>query len=444
MDREDLNDEIETGFATPRQEINDWARVLGGRDAETIRGYLGRCVRSGNEPTIEGMRSALRSAQPPTVPGPTMPAAEAAYRQGGGIELARSVPRHSVRNFTGDGAEDRAYRFGQWVAGTLLGNQQARQWCEQRGLLQRAMSEGSNERGGYLVPEEFASDLIILVEKYGVFRRNANVISMNSDSYSTPRLTNELAATFVGESQEGTDDELNYDRLSLVAKKIMTLAPFSSELSDDATISIGDQLAGSAARAFAKKEDESGFNGDGTSTYGGMTGIREKLKDVSGVIANIAGLQVGSGNAYSELALVDFEGVVARLPEYADMNAKWYVSKRFYWNVMVKLLLASGSGVTATEIEDARQQKFLGYPVEFAQVMPTTEANSQVCALLGDLAMGALFGDRRSIRISLSDQPLFRQDDWLFKATERFDVNVHGVGDTTVAGPIVGLITAAS
>jgi len=31
----------------------------------------------------------------------------------------------------------------------------------------------------------------------------------------------------------------------------------------------------------------------------------------------------------------------------------------------------------------------LGYPGEFTHAMPYAEANSQVCALLGDLSMGA-------------------------------------------------------
>jgi len=30
------------------------------------------------------------------------------------------------------------------------------------------------------------------------------------------------------------------------------------------------------------------------------------------------------------------------------------------------------------------------------------------------------------------------------RGTDRFDINVHDVGNTSAAGPIVGLITAAS
>ncbi|HMS10339.1 MAG TPA: phage major capsid protein, partial [Pyrinomonadaceae bacterium] len=106
---------------------------------------------------------------------------------------------------------------------------------------------------------------------------------------------------------------------------------------------------------------------------------------------------------------------------------------------------ASGNGVTATEIEDARNRRFLGYPVVFSQVMPSTEANSQVCAVFGDLSLGARLGDRRAFTTAIDDSILFRKDALLFRATARFDINVrYGVGDTTKAGPIVGLITAGS
>ena len=38
----------------------------------------------------------------------------------------------------------------------------------------------------------------------------------------------------------------------------------------------------------------------------------------------------------------------------------------------------------------------------------------------------------------------FAEDQLAIRGTQRFDINVHDVGNTTAAGPIVGLITAAS
>ena len=88
------------------------------------------------------------------------------------------------------------------------------------------------------------------------------------------------------------------------------------------------------------KQNYTGWNGDGTSTYHKITGVCAKLKGLSGTIANIAGLVVGTGNAYSELILGDFTKVKSKLPQYADtVNAAWYCHKTFYHSVMEQLMV---------------------------------------------------------------------------------------------------------
>lgn len=399
--------------------------------------------------SFDDLKTAIREKRDKPQPEPPPRPAEA-VAQANGVQLARALPRHAkLRNFTGEDAAQRAFRFGQWILGGMLGNERAAKYCADNNILLRAQNETVNEKGGFLVPEEFGNDLIDLREQYGVFRRNAKVVPMMSDTRSDPRRTGGLTAYFVGESEAITVSEKNWDRVQLTAKKLSVLARYTSEVNEDSVISMADDLAGEIAYAFANKEDECGFNGDGTSTYGGIVGVREKLKGLSGTIANIAGLQVGTGNAYSELTLADFEGVVGLLPQYADTPmAKWFVHRSFYYNVMVKVMLASG-GVTAAEIEGARNQRFLGYGVEFTQVMPKAEANSQVCALFGDLSKAACFGSRRDTTLALSEHSRFANDEIEIRGTERFDINVHDVGNATATaadkqpGPIVGLITAA-
>lgn len=342
----------------------------------------------------------------------------------------------------------KAYRLGQWVRANM-GNRKAAQWCEERGL-KTAMSEGDNSLGGALVPDEFIPDLIVLREQYGAFRNWAQVVSMGSDVQSRPRLSTSLTVYNVGESDTITESNPTFDSVRLTAKKIGCVARTTSELNDDATIEIGAFIAQEMAYQFALAEDNAGYLGDGTSTYYGIVGVTSKLKALSGTIANIAGLTVGSGNAYSELALIDFEAVAGNLPLYADAGAEWVVHKSFYYNVMVKLMLAAG-GVTAEEIGGGRRRPmFLGYPVRFSQVMPKTEANSQVCALLGDGKRASLMGDRKMLSVEMDRSIGFLTDEIVWRGIQRFDINVHSVGNASatagsrVAGPVVGLITAAS
>ena len=160
--------------------------------------------------------------------------------------------------------------------------------------------------------------------------------------------------------------------------------------------------------------------------------------------AVIKGLQVASGNAYSEIALGDFEGVVSLMADEADDGAKWYVHRKFYFNVMHALARAAGVANMFELLSPRRERYFLSYPVEFVASMPSVEGNSQICALLGDLTLGAYLGQRKALTIDRSEHVHFVNDQIGFRGMERIDINAYGVGDTTEAGVIVGLITAAS
>lgn len=168
------------------------------------------------------------------------------------------------------------------------------------------------------------------------------------------------------------------------------------------------------------------------------------LRAVDEIIANIKGLKVGTGNAYSELTLDDFEGVVAILPEDVDDAAKWFCSKKFFYTVMYKLARAAGAADLFAILTDKKERFFMGYPVEFVSAMPSAEADSQICALLGDLSLGAYLGERKQLSIAKSSDVYFANDQIGVRGIERVAITVYGVGDTTEAGPVVGLITAAA
>ncbi len=360
----------------------------------------------------------------------------------------------SVKNFRRDTkreSSEAAYRFGMWASALLGKSELAAQYCldhgvkliDEQGREFKTMKESINTTGGYLVPPEFENDLIDLREEYGVFRRFSRVTPMMRDTKSLGRRIGGLTAYFSGEATAPTESEKTWDQITLTARKLMTLTRISSELNEDIIVALGDDLAGEVGYAFANKEDECGFNGDGTSTYGGIEGVRNRLKTVYTASGGV-GLVVGAGNAYSELTLANFNSVVGSLPEYADNRVTRWFCGRFFWSTVMQRLATAAGGVTAEEIEGKRMRTFLGYPVETSQVMPKTEANSQVPVVFGDLRLASRFGDRRQTTISMSEHRYFDTDEIGIKGSERFDIVVHDVGDTTNAGPVVGLIMASS
>lgn len=362
--------------------------------------------------------------------------------------------KDSGGNYRGawDSAEQ-AKNFGMFILATVGGNENARKYLEEQGIElrfvtgEKAMGEGTQTGGGAIVPTEFIPNLIMLQEKYGVYRRNATVYPMASDSSVAPKLSAGLTVYCPGEGATITASDLTLGTVGLTAKMWCTLTAISAQLDEDSAIPLGELVGRQIAQAFAKKEDEVGFLGDGTSTYFGHTGITGALRGVDATIANIKSLVVAAGNAYSEITLANFDTVCGTLPDYADdEDAKWYAHRKFYYTVMLRLALAAG-GVNATEIiqgRGAREKTFLSYPVEFSQVMPKAEGNSQICSVLGNLRQGAYLGDRRQLTIARSNEVYFATVQIGIRGTQRVAVTVHGVGNTTDAGPICGLIMAAS
>jgi HK97 family phage major capsid protein len=366
----------------------------------------------------------------------------------------------NLKAFKGADAEFKAYAFGLWATWSLKSSIKGQridpaipEWLANHGIIEKAangqyftkaQSESVNSAGGDLVPEEFLPELIRLVESYGVVRANARVRPMTRETLALPRRTGGLTAYFVGEEINDSGTAITKSSVAttkhqLVARKLATYTLESVELVEDAAVSIGDFIAQEIALAFANKEDDCGFNGTGTSTYGHIVGVLPFAGTASTVTAATA------NTAFSTLDLADFHAVTAKLPQYARANAKWYVSSAGFSDAMERLAYAGG-GNTVMNIQGGSSLSFLGYPVVITQVLNSTQTAQTSTKLLafGDLAMGVTFGDRRSMTIQTDESRHFDTDQVAIKGTERFDIACHTFDSTSAAGPVIVLKTPAS
>jgi HK97 family phage major capsid protein len=361
----------------------------------------------------------------------------------GGINVQRNP-----FNGSADDKNLKAYVFGQY-ARHLAGVKSASKWLSDNGHL-KAQTEGTNNQGGFTVPEIVSSDLIWLREMYGVARRNSRIYPMSSDTLLVPSATGSTTVYYASEATAITDSQLTFAQVSLSAKKLAVLTIASKELGEDTVIDLGAALARDMAYAIAKEEDNACFNGDGTSTYGSITGILRAVYGLNATKANIAGVVLGaalSGASFSNFTLANFQAMVAKLPTYAD-NAKWYMHKDLFFNGVADKLIALG-GNAILDIQNAYTQAptLFGYPIEWVQNMPKTAAATTPVAILGDLSKGVAFGDRRAMTVEVSDQVKFVEDALTYKATERFAFNAHDVGNVNsdaslkVPGSLIVLAT---
>ncbi len=350
-----------------------------------------------------------------------------------------------LKNIKGEGAADRAYRAGQFFLATMYGNAKAKAWCDENGLLVKAQSEGVATAGGYLVPEELSNEIIVLRNDYGLARRALRVMPMGRDTITIPKLVSGLTMYFTGEGAAATATDPVWGNVRLAAKKASVLTLYSSELDEDAAFSIGDILTGEIAYAYALGEDNCLFNGDGSSTYGGITGLRTIFNNGVGSLAGAVDAASGH-DTMAEIDATDLASVQGALPQYVYTrgNPTWYCSQTMWANVFERIIGASG-GVTKDQASGRTVREYNGYPVEITPAMlapasASTDASNVAMILFGDLSMSVAMGERRGMTLSRSTEYKFAEDQIAIKGTERFDINCHNTGDTSTAGSIVALM----
>ena len=350
--------------------------------------------------------------------------------------------RRSVGRIPGFDSEEQAYMAGMWLKAQLGGDEEARQWCGWN-CEKRVLVTGVNATAGFLVPDEFESAIIVNREEFGIARQVCRVVSMGSDVLNIPSWLTSPAAVWVQENANLTLADPTFGQVQLTAAKLTRLTQVSSEMFEDSAIDLAAWLAKDIARAFAEAEDDALFNGDNTNNFGGIHGIAQQFDDDNTLVGAID-TPTANAEQFGELLLADISALIAGLPLYALNNAKFYISQLGFATSMEAIAHAGGGRTAQTTADNRIENSFMGYPVVKTNKMPAISGNldNQAMILFGDMEAAVVLGDRRSIRLSVLNELYALADNIGIKATERIDIQAHGVGTSTVGGegPIVALM----
>jgi HK97 family phage major capsid protein len=384
----------------------------------------------------------LRAVLEPAAPAAPAPVVAEQPKK---VEIRAINPHHTTLRAFNDSPEavESAYRCGRWLRAHVFKNSDDLRWCKDHGVEARALNEGSNSAGGSLVPEEFANRVIRLVETYGTYPGAVENVSMSRDTMVIPKRLSGTTAYFVGEGSSVTESEPTYGNVSLVAKKLAVGCRMSTEVVEDALVSLADAVATEFSTSLSFKIDQCGWIGDGTSQYGGVNGVVNKINDGTHTASVVS---AASGNtAFETLDIEDFLAVMGKLPLYARQGAAWYVSPAGYASSIARLKYAAG-GNTVENIGAGAGESFLGYPVRMVHVMNSTLGAdaSKVKVLFGNLNLACIYARRRDFSVRLFDQVYATTDQLLLQGTMRFDSVAHTLGTTSEVGPVIALRSAAS
>lgn len=309
----------------------------------------------------------------------------------------------------------------------------------------KAYSTGSATQGSAIVPEVFIPDLIKNVLEYGVARRLSRVRQMPEKKIIIPRSTGNLTMYYPDENTAGTESTGTYNNITLDAKTGVVLTKASREILQDTGIDFVEDLMDDIARAIALAEDNAMLIGDGSATYAGMTGFERKY----GVTATDGGYVVVGGADTTAHTAAQLNTAIGRLPQYARANAVWTCTPQIKVEIFDRLADSTPGGLTLGELTGfGLVQRWKGIPIIENNVMssvlvasttnrPGFTAGDQIDVLLGDFSRAASFGERLGLEIMQSTERGFDTNSVWFRGVVRHDVNVHDVGTSTAAGPVV-------
>ena len=135
----------------------------------------------------------------------------------------------------------------------------------------KAMSVGSGQDGGYLVPPETEAEIGRLISKASPFRDICDVRQVSGMVYNKPFNTTGHAAGWIGETASrpqttsATLAQLSYQTMELYAMPAATQA-----LLDDSIVNIDDWMARECQTVFGEQETNAFTNGDGVTAPKGL------------------------------------------------------------------------------------------------------------------------------------------------------------------------------
>ena len=282
------------------------------------------------------------------------------------------------------------------------------------------MSPAGGEEGGYLVPtEQINMEIRRMVMEVGLAARIGYQQPIAAGGGLALHRLGGPTAYWKAAGAAGTPSTPTAGGIRLSPETLMALVNVDMELFEDSRTNLGNYLATEFAYAMGYKEDQAAFIGDGSPTYGGITGILNSDR-VTVVLMTTGGDAFGGVN-YQELCSVE-----AELADMGFDNAAWLMHATVL--ARLKVLIDFAGTPIWQKPSEKEPAELMGYKHHITGFFPRASASAADSRFLafGNFGQGLLYGTRSRLAIDFSDAARFDYLQRSFRAYERIDIAVAG------------------
>ena len=282
----------------------------------------------------------------------------------------------------------------------------------------KVLGEGQGDQGGFLVPEQFTTQLLALALEDSVVRSRAFRLPMTSLTLALPTIVDTTHATNVyggvrgywtPESGSYTSSEPSFGRVQLTAKKLTGYTSAANELLADAAISLEALLLRLFPAALAYFEDDAFINGVGAGQPVGIINA-----DALVTVAK------ETGQAATTIVTENIDKMYSRMLPSSRGRAVWLAHPDALPQIvsMSRSVGTGGSAVMMNNMAGAAPAAIYGRPLILSE-------KCQTLGTAGDLFFVDfgyyVIGDRQSLSMAASPHVRFQNDETVWRFTQRVD-----------------------
>ena len=236
---------------------------------------------------------------------------------------------------------------------------------------------GTDESGGYLVPEEMETDIVKGLEDENIVRKLATKVQ-TSGLHKINIAATKPAALWVEEGGQLTFGDGTFDQVSLDAHKLHVGIKVTEELLYDAAFNLEKYITEEFTRALANAEEDAFLNGDGVNK---PTGIFDSKK----------GGELGGTTKTQTITADELIDLVYSLDRPYRKRAAFILNDATVAQIR-KLKDVNGAYIWQPSLKDGEPDGLLGYPAYTSAFAPKAE-KGKLAVAFGDFSYYKI-GDR--------------------------------------------------
>ena len=282
----------------------------------------------------------------------------------------------------------------------------------------KASNEEAGSAGGFLVPDAFVANLLMVALEQAIIRPRAFIVPMAGEHVKIPAVQDTTHATNVfggvqaywtAESGSLTESNPVFRQLGLTAKKLTGYTTVTNELLADSAIGLEAIITRMFGEALAYFEDDAFIDGNGAGMPLGLLN--------SPCLISVA---KETGQAATTIVVENLDKMYSRMLPSSLSRAVWlaHPDTQPQLFALARSVGTGGSAVMVTNIANAPATSIYGRPVILTEKCKTLGA-------LGDIYFVDLsyyvIGDRQGMTMAASPHVRFTNDESVFRFVERVD-----------------------